>query len=137
MDRDKRLKSILPKLSRETQAMRIGLDRTPEREHSEPIFTTSSFVFPDASTMADAFMNNSGLSIYGRVDNPTVDGFCRRLAVMEQAEACEATASGMGAIQSMLMAHCQAGDRVLISTGVFGATLTLVKNFFVKYGLEV
>lgn len=137
MDRDKRLRSILPKLSGETQAIRIGLDRTPQREHSEPIFTTSSFVFPDASSMADAFINNSGLSIYGRVDNPTVDGFCERLAVMERAEACEATASGMGAIQSMLMAHCQAGDRILISTGVFGATLSLVKNFFVKYGLEV
>ena len=70
--------------------------------------------------MADAFMNNSGLSIYGRVDNPTVDGFCKRLAVMERAEACEATASGMGAILSTLMAHCQAGDRILMSTGVFG-----------------
>ena len=92
MDRDKRLKSILPTLSGATQAIRTGLDRTPEREHSEPIFTTSSFVFPDAAIMADAFMNNSGLSIYGRVDNPTVDGFCKRLAVMERAEACEATA---------------------------------------------
>ena len=137
MDRDKRLKSILPTLSGATQAIRTGLDRTPEREHSEPIFTTSSFVFPDAAIMADAFMNNSGLSIYGRVDNPTVDGFCKRLAVMERAQACEATASGMGAILSTLMAHCQAGDRILVSTGVFGATLNLVKNFFVKYGLEV
>ena len=137
MDRDKRLKSIVSNLSGETKAIRIGLDRTPEREHSEPIFTTSSFVFPDALTMADAFINNSGLSSYGRVDNPTVDGFCKRLAVMERAEASEATSSGMGAILSTLMAHCQAGDRIVVSTGVFGATLKLVKDFFIKYGLEV
>ena len=137
MDRDQRLAALVSELSEETRAIRIGLDRTAEREHSEPIFTTSSFVFPDAATMADAFVNNSGLSVYARVDNPTVDGFCRRLAVLESAESCEAAASGMGAILSTLMAHCQAGDRVLISTGVFGATLNLVKNFFIKYGLEI
>ena len=137
MDRDQRLAALVSELSEETRAIRIGLDRTTEREHSEPIFTTSSFVFPDAATMADAFVNNSGLSVYARVDNPTVDGFCRRLAVLEGAESCEAAASGMGAILSTLMAHCQAGDRVLISTGVFGATLNLVKNFFIKYGLEI
>jgi len=137
MDRDQRLAALVSELSEETRAIRIGLDRTAEREHSEPIFTTSSFVFPDAATMADAFVDNSGLSVYARVDNPTVDGFCRRLAVLEGAESCEAAASGMGAILSTLMAHCQAGDRVLISTGVFGATLNLVKNFFIKYGLEI
>ena len=137
MDRDQRLAALVSELSEETRAIRIGLDRTTEREHSEPIFTTSSFVFPDAATMADAFVNNSGLSVYARVDNPTVDGFCRRLAVLEGAESCEAAASGMGAILSTLMAHCRAGDRVLISTGVFGATLNLVKNFFIKYGLEI
>jgi len=87
--------------------------------------------------MADAFVNNSGLSIYARVDNPTVDGFCKRLAVLEGAEACEATATGMGAVLSTLMAHCQSGDRVLMSTGVFGATLNLVKNYFIKYGIEL
>ncbi len=137
MDRDQRLAALVSELSEETRAIRIGLERTAEREHSEPIFTTSSFVFPDAATMADAFVNDSGLSVYARVDNPTVDGFCRRLAVLEGAESCEAAASGMGAILSTLMAHCQAGDRVLISTGVFGATLNLVKNFFIKYGLEI
>ena len=74
MDRDQRLAALVSELSEETRAIRIGLDRTAEREHSEPIFTTSSFVFPDAATMADAFVNNSGLSVYARVDNPTVDG---------------------------------------------------------------
>ena len=137
MDRDRRLQEILADLDLQTQAIRSGSQRTSEREHSEPIFATSSFVFPDAAVMADAFINDSGLSIYGRVDNPTVDVFCRRLAALEGGEACEATASGMGAILATLMAHCQAGDRVVMSTGVFGATLTLLKKYFVKYGIEL
>ena len=52
MDRDQRLAALVSELSEETRAIRIGLERTAEREHSEPIFTTSSFVFPDAATMA-------------------------------------------------------------------------------------
>ncbi len=137
MERDARLQRILSDLSPETQAIRMGSTRSHEREHSEPLYATSSFVFPNAETMADAFVNDSGLSIYARVDNPTVDAFCQRLAVLEGAEACEATASGMGAILATLMAHCQAGDRIVLSTGVFGATLTLLQKFFVKYGLTV
>ena len=137
MERDARLKILLSDLAENTQAIRNGHERTAEREHSEPIFMTSSFVFPDSATMSDAFVNNSGLSIYARVDNPTVDGFCSRLALLEGAEACEATASGMGAILATLMAHCRSGDRILMSTGVFGATLTLVQKFFIKYGITV
>jgi O-succinylhomoserine sulfhydrylase len=137
MDRDQRLQSILAELSPETRAIRTGSTRSPEREHSEPMYATSSFVFADAKTMADAFVHESGLSIYARVDNPTVDVFCHRLAVLEGAEACEATASGMGAILATLMAHCQSGDRIVLSTGVFGATVTLFQKFFVKYGLTV
>ena len=137
MERDVRLKALLNDLAENTRAIRAGPERTLEREHSEPIFATSSFVFPDAETMSDAFVNDSGLSIYARVDNPTVDGFCHRLAGLEGAESCEATASGMGAILVTLMAHCQSGDRILMSTGVFGATLTLVQKFFIKYGLVV
>lgn len=137
MDRDRRLAEVLAAMDLQTQAIRSGSVRSAEREHSEPMYATSSFVFPDAAVMADAFMNDSGLSIYGRVDNPTVDVFCRRLAALEGGEACEATASGMGAILATLMAHCQAGDRVVMSSGVFGATLTLLKKFFVKYGIEL
>ena len=137
MERDRRLKAILESLHPETQAIRTGSERSSEREHSEPLYATSSFVFPDAETMADAFVNDSGLSIYARVDNPTVDAFCQRLAALEQAQACEATASGMGAILATLMAHCEAGDRIVSSTGVFGATLTLFQKFFVKYGITL
>ena len=137
MDRDYRLKEIISGLQIDTQAIRAGSDRSPAREHSEPLYATSSFVFSDAETMADAFINESGLSIYGRVDNPTVDVFCKRLAILEGGEACEAASSGMGAILATMMAHCQSGDRVVMSCGVFGATMTLFQKFFVKYGITL
>jgi len=137
MDRDYRLKKIISGLQIDTQAIRAGSDRSPAREHSEPLYATSSFVFSDAETMADAFINESGLSIYGRVDNPTVDVFCKRLAILEGGEACEAASSGMGAILATMMAHCQSGDRVVMSCGVFGATMTLFQKFFVKYGITL
>jgi O-succinylhomoserine sulfhydrylase len=137
MERDRRLQEVISDLQIETQAIRAGSERSPAREHSEPLYATSSFVFADAASMADAFINENGQSIYGRVDNPTVDVFCRRLATLEGGEACEAAASGMGAILATMMAHCQAGDRVVMSCGVFGATLTLLKKFFVKYGVTL
>ncbi len=137
MDRDSRLKTLLPNLSPKTQAIRVGMERTHEREHSEPIYATSSFVFPNAETMCDAFVNNSGLSTYARIDNPTVDGFCKRLAVMENTESCEATASGMGAILSTVIAYCRSGDRILVSTGVFGATMILFQKYFAKLGIKI
>ncbi|MGA1207508.1 MAG: O-succinylhomoserine sulfhydrylase [Litorivicinaceae bacterium] len=137
MTRDERLKTLLTEMALETRAVRAGIHRTPEREHSEPIFMTSSFVFPDAETMADAFVNNSGLSIYGRIDNPTIDSFCERLATLEGGEACEAAATGMGAILSTVLAHCQAGDRILCSTGVFGATLQLFQKYLQKFGVQI
>ena len=137
MTRDERLNALLQDMARETQAVRMGIHRTAEREHAEPIFMTSSFVFPDAATMADAFVNNSGLSIYGRIDNPTIDSFCERLAAMEGGEACEAAATGMGAILSTVLAHCQAGDRILCSTGVFGATLQLFQKYLQKFGVAI
>ena len=137
MKRDDRLNALLQDMALETQAVRMGIHRTAEREHAEPIFMTSSFVFPDAATMADAFVNNSGLSIYGRIDNPTIDSFCERLAAMEGAEACEAAATGMGAILSTVLAHCQAGDRILCSTGVFGPTLQLFQKYLQKFNMQI
>jgi len=137
MNRDDRLNALLADLALETRAVRTGIHRTAEREHAEPIFMTSSFVFPDAATMADAFVNNSGLSIYGRIDNPTIDSFCERLATLEGGEACEAAATGMGAILSTVLAHCQAGDRILCSTGVFGATVQLFTKYLQKFGVTI
>src|SRR5579859_8181238 len=88
----------------ETLAVRSGIHRSQFNEHSEALFLTSSFVFKDAAEAADRFCNNAPGNIYSRFTNPTVTAFQERLAALEGAEACVATASGMSAILATAMA---------------------------------
>ncbi|MGZ4960412.1 MAG: PLP-dependent transferase, partial [Methylomonas sp.] len=81
--------------SLETQAIRAGHKRTPEGEHSMPIFTTSSYVFDSAEQASLRFTGKEPGNIYSRFTNPTVSAFQERLALMEQGERCLAFASGM------------------------------------------
>ena len=89
-----------------TRAIRAGHVRTPEGEHSEPIFPTSSFVFDSAEQAAARFGGDEPGNIYSRFTNPTVRTFEQRLASLEQGEACVATASGMSAILATFMGLC-------------------------------
>jgi O-succinylhomoserine sulfhydrylase len=102
--------------------VRSGIHRSPEGEHSEPIFTTSSYVFDSAAHAAARFAGDEPGNVYSRYTNPTVRGFEERLAQLEGAEACVATASGMAAILSTCMALLKAGDHVICSRDVFGTT---------------
>ena len=79
-----------------TQAIRIRTDRTPEREHSSPLFLTSSFCFDDAEQMRATFADENDDNIYSRFSNPTVQEFIDRMCALEGAEDGFATASGMG-----------------------------------------
>jgi len=121
----------------ETRAIRSGVKRTPEGEHSEPIFATSSFVFDSAEDAAAKFIGQDGANVYSRYTNPTVRMLEQRLAALEQAEAAVATASGMAAILSVCMAFLQAGDRVVCSRDVFGSTIGLFQNYMSKFGVDV
>ena len=121
----------------ETRAIRSGVKRTPEGEHSEPIFTTSSFVFESAEDAAAKFIGQDGANVYSRYTNPTVRMLEQRLAALEQADAAVATASGMAAILSVCMAFLQAGDRVVCSRDVFGSTIGLFQNYMSKFGVDV
>jgi len=121
----------------ETRAIRAGVKRTPEGEHSEPIFTTSSFVFDSAEDAAAKFIGQDGANVYSRYTNPTVRMLEQRLAALERAEAAVATASGMAAILSVCMAFLQAGDRVVCSRDVFGSTIGLFQNYMSKFGVDV
>ena len=121
----------------ETRAIRSGVKRTPEGEHSEPIFTTSSFVFESAEDAAAKFIGQDGANVYSRYTNPTVRMLEQRLAALEQAEAAVATASGMAAILSVCMAFLQVGDRVVCSRDVFGSTIGLFQNYMSKFGVDV
>lgn len=120
-----------------TLAIRAGHLRTPEGEHAEPIFTTSSYVFRTAAEAAARFAETEKGNIYSRFTNPTVRCFEERLAALEGGAACVGTGSGMAAILAMCMALLKAGDHIVCSDSVFGSTIALLNRYMVKFGVEV
>lgn len=120
-----------------TLGVRAGQVRTHEGEHSEPIFTTSSYVFGSAAEAAARFAEGAKGNVYSRFTNPTVKCFEERLAAMEGGAACVATASGMAAILATCMAVLKAGDHIVCSESVFGSTIALINRYLVKFGVEV
>ncbi|MDR9467218.1 O-succinylhomoserine sulfhydrylase [Marinospirillum sp.] len=119
-----------------TLALRSGHRRTAEREHGEPIFTTSSFVFESAAHAAECFANETGeVNIYSRFTNPTVACFEERLAALEGAERGVATSSGMAAILAVCMAFLNQGDEVVCSRSVFGSTVGLFNRYMTRFGI--
>lgn len=119
-----------------TVAVRAGQRRTPEGEHAEPIFTTSSFVFDSAAQAAARFQGAEPGNVYSRFTNPTVRAFEERLAALEGGERCVATSSGMAAILSMCLGLLRAGDHVISSSSIFGATHILFNNILARFGVE-
>ncbi|MCH8177657.1 MAG: aminotransferase class I/II-fold pyridoxal phosphate-dependent enzyme [Proteobacteria bacterium] len=119
-----------------TQAIRTGHRRTPEQEHGEPIFTTSSFVFDNAAQAAARFAGDEPGNVYSRFTNPTTKVFEQRLAALEGGESCVATASGMSAIMVICVALLQAGDHIVSSRSIFGATTTLFGKYLTRLGIE-
>ena len=120
----------------DTRAVRAGQHRTNEGEHSEPIFTTSSYVFVSAAEAAARFSGENPGNIYSRFTNPTVRSFEERLAVLEGGEKCVATASGMAAILSTCLALLKSGDHIVASRNVFGPTVLLFNNYLARFGVE-
>ncbi|VAW88475.1 O-acetylhomoserine sulfhydrylase / O-succinylhomoserine sulfhydrylase [hydrothermal vent metagenome] len=119
-----------------TRGVRAGQRRTHEGEQSEPIFTTSSFVFDSAEQAAARFSGEEPGNIYSRFTNPTVNTFERRLAALEGGERCVATASGMAAITAACSALLKSGDHILSSNGIFGSTTILFNKYLSRFGIE-
>ena len=124
------------KIEFDTLALRAGIHRSQFGEHSEAMYLTSSFVFENAAQAAARFTGGAEGNIYSRFTNPTVTMFQERLAALEGAEACVATASGMSAILATSMALLKAGDHVVCSASVFGSTVQLFSNIMGKFGIE-
>jgi O-succinylhomoserine sulfhydrylase len=124
------------KLQIATQGVRAGQLRTEFNEHAEALFLTSSFVFDSAAQAAARFAGTEQGMIYSRFTNPTISMFQDRLAALEGAESCIATASGMAAILATAMVHLKSGDHVVCSNAVFGATVQLFSNVFSRFGVE-
>ncbi|MEF8714425.1 MAG: O-succinylhomoserine sulfhydrylase [Accumulibacter sp.] len=122
--------------SLETLAVRAGQERSQFNEHSEALYLTSSFVFSTAAEAAARFSGEEEGNVYSRFTNPTVSAFQDRLAALEGAEACIATASGMSAILSLVMALCSSGDHIVASTGLFGATQQLLGTIMPRFGIQ-
>jgi O-succinylhomoserine sulfhydrylase len=120
-----------------TLGIRAGQVRTQEGEHSEPIFTTSSYVFSSAAEAAARFSETAKGNIYSRFTNPTVRCFEERLAAMEGGASCVGTSSGMAAILATFMALLKSGDHIVCSDSVFGSTIALINRYLVKFGVEV
>ena len=132
-----RLDSDLDEAGFDTMAVRAGQRRGPEGEHGEALFLTSSYVFRSAADAAACFSGEQQGNVYSRYMNPTVRNFEQRIAALEGAEQAVATASGMAAILATVMSLCSAGDHVLVSRSVFGATVSLFDKYFKRFGVEV
>jgi O-succinylhomoserine sulfhydrylase len=119
-----------------TLGVRAGVARSRFNEHSEALYLTSSFVFEDAAAAAAGFSGAGEGYVYSRYTNPTVTMFQERLAALEGAQACVATASGMAAILATAMVVLRAGDHVVCSNAVFGATVQLFAGLLARFGVE-
>ncbi|MDP6922032.1 MAG: aminotransferase class I/II-fold pyridoxal phosphate-dependent enzyme [Lutibacter sp.] len=121
----------------ETNAIRNHLERSQFQEHSTPLYLSSSFVFQDAGSMADAFEENTtNTNIYSRFSNPNTSEFVQKIAAMEGAEDGYAFATGMAAIFSTFAALLQSGDHVLSARNVFGSTHTLFTKYLPKWQIN-
>ncbi len=120
-----------------TLAIRSGHHRTPEGEHSEPIFATSSYVFSSAAEAAARFAGDLHGNIYSRFTNPTVRVFEERLAALEGGASCVATASGMAAILATCLGLLKAGDHIVSSRAIFGSTTVLFNKYLARFGIEI
>ena len=120
----------------ETLAVRAGTMRTLFNEHSEAMFLTSSFVYENSQIAADRFANAENGFIYSRFTNPSVTMFQERLAALEGAQACIATASGMAAIFALALTVLKAGDHIICSRAVFGSTIQMFSNILSKFEIS-
>lgn len=120
----------------DTRAVRAGTRRSGFSEHAEALYLTSSFTFESAAQAAERFAATGQGFVYSRFSNPTVAMFQDRLAALEDGEACIATSSGMSAILTMCLGVLNAGDHVVASRSLFGATLQLFNTILARFGVE-
>ncbi len=119
-----------------TLLVRGGLKRSQFQETSEAIFTTSGYVYDSAEEAESSFKGEKSRYIYSRFSNPTVSMFEERMAALEGAEVCRATASGMSAVFAAIACHVRAGDRVVGPRALFGSCLYILTDILPRYGVE-
>jgi O-succinylhomoserine sulfhydrylase len=120
-----------------TMMVRGGLTRSQHGETSEALFLSSGFVYDSPEQQSARMAGDEDGYIYSRYANPTVRMFEERLAQLEGAEDCRATASGMAAIHTMLVAPVKPGDRIVAPRALFSSVVWILKNVMPKMGVEV
>ena len=123
-------------LDPQTLLVRGGLERSPNRETCEAIYPTSGYVYGSAEEAEAAFKGDADRYIYSRYGNPTVRLFEERLRLLEGAEDCRGTASGMAAVYAALACQLKAGDRLVSSRALFGSCHQIVANILPKAGID-
>lgn len=118
-----------------TLAVRGGQERTPYDETAEPLFLTQGYIYLTAAECEAAFTGELDRYVYSRYGNPTVTNFEERLRLLEGAEACFATATGMSAVFTALAAVCRQGSRVVASRALFGSTLVVLTDILAGWGV--
>ncbi|MGZ8754656.1 MAG: O-succinylhomoserine sulfhydrylase [Acidimicrobiia bacterium] len=119
-----------------TNQVRGGLERSPFGETAEALYLTSGYVYETAEAAAATFRGDLDGYIYSRYGNPTVSLFEERLRLLDGAEACRATASGMAAVFAALACNLESGDRVVASRSLFGSTLAVLGTLLPRWGID-
>ena len=120
----------------DTLGVRAGGLRSDFQEHSEALVLTTSFVYKSAAEAARRFANEEPGNIYSRFTNPTVTMFQNRLAALEGAQACVATATGMAAVATLALGLFKTGDHLIAARGVFGTVVPLFDQILKKLGID-
>ncbi len=119
----------------DTDAIRTQIERSTHREHAQPLYLTSSFVFNSAEHAQALFNQEAEGAIYSRYSNPNNDEFIERLAKMEGCDTGIATASGMAAMFASMAAFVESGDHIVASRAVFGSTHQILTQILAKWGV--
>lgn len=125
------------KKSYKTDLIRGGLNRSNFNETSESLFLTSGFVYDNAEEAELCFNEKKRQFMYSRFGNPTVEAFQKKLALLEGAECCWATSTGMSAVFTIFMSQLKAGDRIVSSRALFGSCHYIITELLPRYGVEV
>ena len=120
-----------------TKLIRGGINRSPFSETSEALYLTSGFVYETAEVAEKAFKEEKNRFMYSRFGNPTIEIFQNKLSLLEEAEVCWATASGMSSLFTILMSYLEAGDRVVAGRALFGSCHHILTKILPKFGIEI
>ncbi|HUX70503.1 MAG TPA: O-succinylhomoserine sulfhydrylase [Cellulomonadaceae bacterium] len=123
-------------LRADTIAVHGGQVRTGFQETAEPLFLTQGYVYSHAADAEAAFAGDADRFIYSRYGNPTVSTFEERLRLLDGAEACYATATGMSAVFTSMAALVRSGSRIVAARALFGSTLVIFNEIFASWGVR-